>query len=95
MPLAGSKPTQPRSVDQRLGPGVAGVLGCGRLRLALAGRPCDCDWLSAGLEQVAADVAGGMAEMPRGGDEDMGEILADAMAVGEGLDRRWCRCRWR
>ena len=36
-------------------------------------------------EEVAGDVAGGDADQARGGDEHMGEILADAVARGGGL----------
>src|SRR6202790_5642758 len=40
-----------------------------------------------GTIEVAGDVAGGDIDMTGGGAEDMGEVLADAVPAGEGLDR--------
>ena len=39
-----------------------------------------------GVQHVAADIAGRDAEMAAGGDENMSEVLADAVAEREGLD---------
>ena len=38
------------------------------------------------VEQITADIAGRDAEMPGGRDEDVGEVLADAVAERKGLD---------
>ena len=69
MPFAGSKPTQPRSGTFASAQAWPGIL----LDDAV------------GTEEVAGDVAGRNAEMAGGGDEDMGEVLADPAPQREGL----------
>ena len=77
--LAGSKPTQPRSSTSA----------------SAQAWPASCPSGRSAAVEVAADVAGRDAEVAGGGDEDVGEILADAVAVVRRPRWRWCRCRWR